>query len=81
MTLSPSGNRLADPGKAPVLIEPIRGRIVLQGFGQREAKLRAHALDAAGARVKEVELSRQGDDLVLELSAAHRTMHYEIIVG
>jgi hypothetical protein len=77
MKLAPSGNQLADPGKAPVLIEPIAGSVVLHKV-QADAH-HAYALDAAGARRQEIELTEGERGAVLELSAQHRTMHYEIV--
>ena len=79
MKLAPSGNQLADPGKAPVLIEPIAGRVALRELDAGGGGLRGYALDAAGARRQEVELTERGGGAVLELSAKHRTMHYEVV--
>ena len=79
MKLDPSGNRLADRGTAPVLVEPIIGKITLKKLAGGSAGLKAYALDAAGGRAKEIPLAKTSDGAVLELSAEHRTMHYEIV--
>jgi hypothetical protein len=77
MKLGPSRNEIADPGKAPVLVEPIVGSVTL---GKAKAGAKAYALDAAGGRRQQIELGESGGAQVLELSAKHRTMHYEIVV-
>ena len=79
MKLDPSGNRLADRGRAPVLVEPILGKVTLKKLAEGGAGLKAYALDAAGGRAKKVPLSATSDGAVLELSADHQTMHYEIV--
>jgi hypothetical protein len=78
MSLSPSGNRLINVGTAPVLIEPIRGRITLQKLTGSLDKARAYALGASGERATDVTITREGATLRLELDPANKTMHYEI---
>ncbi len=80
MALAPSGNRLANPGSAPVLIEPIRGAVTLRGLPYEASQLQAFALDAAGGRKEPVELVQGADGVELELAAEHQAMHYEIVV-
>jgi hypothetical protein len=79
MKLDPSGNRLADPGHSPVLVEPIAGSVTLKKLVGSGAGLHAYALDAAGGRAKEIGLTATSDGATLELSADHRTMHYEVV--
>jgi hypothetical protein len=80
MTLSPGRNKLENPGVSPVLVEPIVGRLTLDGLtGTGHAKV--HALGPNGERdhavpVVEVEAAAS---LSFGLSADHRSMHYEIV--
>ncbi|RYZ02231.1 MAG: hypothetical protein EOO73_32440 [Myxococcales bacterium] len=75
MTLAPGRNRLVNPGSAPVLVEPIVGRLGLLGLAGK-APLKVYALGPNGERDHLVPLSASGG---IELAAQHRTMHYEIV--
>ncbi|MGC4095411.1 MAG: hypothetical protein QM756_47300 [Polyangiaceae bacterium] len=78
MTLSPSRNSLANVGHAPVLVEPIVGTVTLTKLtGPLNAT--AYALGASGEHLAEVPLVRTPDGLALALSAASKTLHYEIV--
>ena len=62
-----------------MLVEPIVGSVTLKKLAGGAAGLKAYALDAAGGRAKQVALRETSDGAVLELSADHQTMHYEIV--
>ncbi|MFZ5895717.1 MAG: CIA30 family protein [Myxococcota bacterium] len=79
MALAASGNALADPGRAPILVEPIVGNVTLGKITGALDKLKAYALLASGERGPEVPLTRTADGFVLPLSAASKTLHYEIV--
>jgi len=78
MTLSPGRNKLENPGVSPVLVEPIVGRLALNGLtGTGHAKV--HALGPNGERDHTVPVVEAAASLTFGLSADHRTMHYEIV--
>jgi hypothetical protein len=78
MTLGPGRNRLENAGVSPVLVEPIVGRLGLDGLtGGGHPKV--HALGPNGEREHAVEVVEAAGGLSFELSADHHTMHYEIV--
>ncbi len=79
MALTASGNRLAEPGQAPVLVEPIRGVVTLTGLSGALTQVKVYALGSSGERLREVAVSERGaGSLVIPLSQEAQTLHYEI---
>ncbi len=70
---------VADPGRPPVRVEPVRATIAWRGPG-REA-LRAFALDAAGRRVAEAPVERSAGGSRVRLEGPPGTMHWELSAG
>ena len=79
MKLAPGGNRLAEAGDAPVLVEPIRGTVTLRSLSTPSPEMRAFALDGAGMRGKAVSIRQVAGGVELPLTAEAQTMHYEIV--
>lgn len=79
MSLDASGNALSDAGTSPILVQPIIGRVTMTGLEGNFENVRAYALDASGQRAHEVPLQRKEGAFMLELSAPHRTLTYEIV--
>lgn len=79
MKLDSSRSRLADPGKGPILAEPIRGGVKLVKLGGALEKIRVYALGPNGERVKEVAVQKAGDSLSFRLEPQHKTLSYEIV--
>jgi hypothetical protein len=78
MTLSPGRNKLENAGVSPVLVEPIVGRLALDGLiGTGHAQV--HALGPNGERDHAVAVGEAAAGLSFGLSADHRSMHYEIV--
>ncbi len=77
MKLTANRGGFAEVGRAPVLVEPIRGRVTITSKLQSAAH--CYPLEVSGARKAEIPLTQQGGALSLELSAAHQTHHYEIV--
>ena len=67
---------VADPGRAPLLQEPLAGRVVWK----RSGKVGAFALDNAGHRVGPAKLVKMADGVRLDLDGATATMHWELVV-
>jgi len=67
---------VADPGRPPLLQEPLRGRVVWK----RTAKVAAYALDNAGHRTGPAKLTRTADGVRLDLDGATATIHWELVV-
>ncbi len=78
MTLGPGRNRLENAGVSPVLVEPIVGRLQLDGL-TASGHPRVHALGPNGEHDHAVEVVETAAGLSFGLSAEHRTMHYEIV--
>ncbi|MDF3067724.1 MAG: hypothetical protein K0R38_3325 [Polyangiaceae bacterium] len=78
MTLAPGRNRLVNAGSSPVLVEPIVGRLELIGLVGKEP-VKVYALGPNGERDHAVPVLESVAGPSFELSAAHRTMHYEIV--
>lgn len=76
MTLSSNRSGFVNVGQAPILVEPIVGRVTITS--QATGPVRCYPLEASGARKQEIPLTQQAGALVLDLAAAHQTMHYEI---
>jgi hypothetical protein len=76
MTLSSNRSGFVDVGHAPILVEPIVGRVTIAS--QASGAVHCFPLEASGARKKEIPIAQQAGSLALELAAAHQTMHYEI---
>jgi len=79
MKLDPSRARLAEPGKAPILAEPISASVRLVKLGGAQAKVEVYALGPNGERVKQVAAQKSDGVIAFELEAAHKTLSYEIV--
>lgn len=79
MSLTSSGNAIADPGHSPVLVEPVTGSVAFAKMAGSLERLTAYALGPSGERGAEVPLMRTRDGFILTLGAASKTLHYEIV--
>ncbi|HEV8246731.1 MAG TPA: CIA30 family protein [Polyangiaceae bacterium] len=79
MKLDPSGGRVADVGKAPILAETIRGGVTLSNLSGSLDKVKLFALSPNGERVKEVALQKSGNALSFKLEAKNRALSYELV--
>ena len=75
--VSPSRHAVADPGRTPLLQEPVRARIVWR----RKGTVRAFALDAAGERVgpARVEVLPNGQGVALVIDGRTAGFHWELV--
>lgn len=69
---------IADPGRAPLLFQPIRGRVLWKRSGVTRA--RAFALDNSGKRAEEVAVHVDHDGITLDLDGDHDAIHWELVV-
>ena len=67
---------VADPGRPPLLQEPLRGRLLWK----RTGKVSAYALDNAGHRAAPARLARTADGVRLEFDGRTATMHWELVI-
>jgi hypothetical protein len=67
---------VADPGRPPLLQEPVTARI----RWRRKGNVKAYALDNNGARVRPVNLEVAEDGVVLNLVGTTPTFHWELVV-
>jgi hypothetical protein len=77
--MAPEGNRLKSPGTAPVLVEPLSGKIVLRGLTGDARKTQVWALNPSGVRTAKVSTKSEGDMLSFEMKPSYKCMHYEIV--
>jgi hypothetical protein len=67
---------VADPGRTPLLREPVRARVAWR----RAGTVRAFALDAEGRRIGPAPLETAGDAHQLVIDGQSTGMHWELIV-
>ncbi len=77
MKLTTNKSGFVEVGRAPILVEPLRGKVSIVSSSQ--AKAHCYPLELSGARKAEIPVVEGGGWLTLELSARHQTMHYEIV--
>ena len=65
----------ADPGRPPLLMEPVMGKVTWT----RQGNFKAYALDNNGARVHEAKLSKSSTGVELLLEGTTATMHWELV--
>jgi hypothetical protein len=75
MKFCPSGNRLLEPGNAPVLMEPVQAKIRVDRPGLAEVR----TLDHDGRRTRRT-LPIEDGEFTLD-AAADRTPYYEVVFG
>jgi len=78
-TLNASRTAWQDPGTAPVMLEPIVGKIELTGLTGDAANATVHYLSQSGQRVGNVPISTRPGVVQFEMKAEYRTLHYEIV--
>ncbi len=79
METVPAGNRLKNPGKEPVLVEPMQGLIRILNLKGDATQLAVWALDGSGTRVKKVPFERDKKDLVFEMRGEYQALNYEVV--
>ena len=67
---------VADPGRPPLLQEPVQARVLWR----RKGSIQAFALDNTGARAHPVPLEMTGDGVVLNILGTEPTLHWELVV-
>jgi hypothetical protein len=67
---------VADPGRPPLLQEPVVARV----RWRRKGNIKAHALDNNGARAVSVTLETVDDGVVLNILGNTPTFHWELVV-
>jgi 16S rRNA C1402 (ribose-2'-O) methylase RsmI len=70
--------KVVDPGHAPILMEPVQGRVRL-ALQQPPASAQAYALDSVGRRRDAVALLQGGDGLTIPLTSG--AFWYEVVIG
>jgi hypothetical protein len=67
---------VADPGRPPILLEPVRATVTWK----RRGPVTAYALDESGKRLEPVAAERTGDGVRVELGKrAAATLHWELV--
>lgn len=77
MKLTTNRGGFVSVGAAPILVEPLVGRVTIAN--QAAGTVHCYPLEVSGARKKEIAIETLGGALALELAAANQTMHYEIV--
>jgi hypothetical protein len=67
---------VADPGRPPLLQEPVVARV----RWRRKGNVKAHALDNNGARAVPVTLETVEDGVVLNILGNSPTLHWELVI-
>jgi len=71
-----SKNAVAEPGKGPLLREPVVASFVWR----RKGNVKAYPIDNQGVRGSEISLQSRDGGYELPISAASSTMHWELVV-
>jgi hypothetical protein len=67
---------VAAPGGPPLLMEPVRGRVIWK----RKGTIKAYALDNTGARSGPVDLEKTAEGVKLTIGGRTPTMHWELVM-
>jgi hypothetical protein len=67
---------VADPGRPPLLLEPVQGKVVWKHSGV----VRAFELDSSGKRRGEAKLTKASDSVTLAIDTSKGTIHWELVV-
>jgi hypothetical protein len=79
LTISESGTTIKKGGRAPILIEPMRGGVRVRGL-KGATRATVHRLTLAGKHAGEVPSQLAAGELSFELRPEHRALHYEILI-
>jgi hypothetical protein len=72
--VSPDGQRVLTTGRFPFLMQPVEGRVTIDG-----APATVYRLDTDGTRLGTVRVTHGPRGVVLPLAASARAMHYEVV--
>lgn len=75
--VDPFCREIADPGRVPMLVEPVRGKV----SWKKKGSVKAYALDPTGVRLKEIKLETTHDGVRLELDGSSAVLSWELIEG
>jgi hypothetical protein len=78
-TLKADRSAWQDPGRAPVMLEPIVGTIELTGLTGDASNATVHYLSQSGQRLGNVPINTGPGVVRFEMKAEYRTLHYEIV--
>lgn len=67
---------VADPGRPPLRVEPVKGRFTWYGTGS----LKVYAIDNSGKRGVEVPVTRENDAQRVEMDASTGGPHWEVMI-
>lgn len=73
---APGKLRVATAGEPPMLLEPVRATIAIEGEAR---SVRCHALDGAGRRLEPVSVRRDGDSVSIRCDRPG-SMYYELLL-
>jgi hypothetical protein len=79
METVPAGNRLKNPGKEPVLVEPMVGKVGIRPLKGDLSNTKIYALDASGKRVRPIPFDRNNKGLTFEMKSEYQALNYEVV--
>lgn len=79
MKLDPSRSKFVDPGRSPILVEPVRGSLLLTNLTGPLEGTKVYALSPNGERLKEVPVEVGANFVSIKLDAAHQALSYEVL--
>jgi hypothetical protein len=77
MVYGPTRDTVLEPGRSPILMDPVRGTLRLRREGG--PALRMYRLDGVGRRAEEISARREGETLLLPLDERRLTLWYEAV--
>lgn len=72
------GNRLTNPGDAPILAEALVGRLFLKA-PPKVKQVTVYPLSPSGVRGKPLKTERKGNTLIVPLKVQSKALHYEVV--
>jgi hypothetical protein len=79
MEIAPSGTSFKQGGHAPILIEPMVGKVKLSKLQGTLGKPVVYYLNASGTRMGQVPVNADGDSVSFIMAPSYKAMHYELV--
>ncbi len=80
MTASKGVNVIKDPGKAPIMVEPVIGEVNLTNMSSDCSRANVFALNPSGRRVLKIATKTDAQSLSFSMKHDYQVMHYEIVI-
>jgi hypothetical protein len=80
MSASARVNVIKDPGRTPVMVEPVVGEVHITGLQHDASGASVFALNPSGERVLKIHSDNEADRIRFALKNDYEALHYEVVV-